>query len=539
MNTLRLYDYQEQMLREIEDVLSEPSTQYVLTGGNRRLRQGRSVMVQMPTGTGKTFLMAAVIGRFLDRNPQGGVWIVAHRRELVAQIQEILARFGIGRLAERRNGIRVMSIQWLSRHVREIQTAPGLIVVDEAHHSVAPTYQKLWESFPEARKLGMTATPCRMQKRGFPPLFDQLLTSWSINEFIRKGRLSLYDYVVINRNSEEQITIDGLKKRGADGDFSTVEMEEKLNTEAIIGRLYKSVERYANGKKGIVYAIDIRHARKIAELYARNGMRAEAIDSKTPALRRKRVVEDFKAGRIDCLVNVNLFDEGFDCPDVEFIQMARPTLSLSKYMQMIGRGLRVHPDKKLCVIIDNVGLYRLFGLPNAERDWPAMFAGEVAGKGSLRRKRKEIRVINNDMEIVASHSHLLPQSKEERERYLERVEPFEKDGRWGLRVGEEIILNPIYMKIMPFVGKYSAFELIPNNWGVLLRNGKQYIPAQFRSIEILPDGDAIMTRNEISRRRVHLDTTFSDPQDRWEWWGFKGPFGEGPHSSSGHHMLCM
>ncbi len=526
MNAIRLYDYQEQMFRQIGEELSRRNPQFVRTDGTHIVRLGRSVMVQMPTGTGKTVLMAAVINRFLKENKESEVWVVAHRRELVEQVKDTLARFGIGSidgtepLQGNRRSVRVMSIQWLSRHVSEIRTKPGLVVIDEAHHSLASTYRELWIHFPEARKLGLTATPCRMQRKGFTSLFDTLLMSWSIDEFIRKGRLSLYDYVVTNRNSEEQIAIDGLEKRAADGDFSTSEMEDKLNTDAIINRLCRSTERYACGKKGIVYAIDIRHARNIAEHYAARGIKAVAIDSKTPSAERKRIVEDFKAGRIDCMVNVNLFDEGFDCPDVEFIQLARPTLSLAKYLQMIGRGLRVHPDKKMCVIIDNVGLYRLFGLPNADRDWHSMFNGMTAGKGTLRRKQTGVRIIDNNMEIVANHSRLLPQSKEEQEKYLEHVEPFEKDGRWGLRVGEEIILHPMYLMITPFVGKYCAFEQVPNRWGILLRNGKQYIHAQFRSIEILPDGDAIMSRNEISKRRVHLDTTLTDAQDKWEWWGF-------------------
>ncbi|MCD8317900.1 MAG: hypothetical protein LUC45_03170 [Paraprevotella sp.] len=219
-------------------------------------------------------------------------------------------------------------------------------------------------------------------------------------------------------------------------------------------------------------------------------------------------------------MNVNLFDEGFDCPEVEFIQMARPTLSLSKYMQMIGRGLRVHPDKRLCVLIDNAGLYRSFGLPDAERDWVAMFVGETVGKGYIKRRlRNEIRTVNNEMDVVANHSRLCLRSETEREKYFEKAEPFEKDGRWGLRVGNDVILRPVYRRITPFVGKYSTYELSPNRRGVLLRNGRPYIQAQFRSIEILPNGDSIMTRSEISKRKVHLDTTLTDTKDLWEWWG--------------------
>lgn len=524
MTEVRLYDYQREMLSRIVAELAEPSGRSLPVGGGVA---GRSVMVQMPTGTGKTYLMAAVVCGFLrdaDKgNGCGEVWILAHRRELTGQIGAALERFGIC-CADGPGacgcGVRVMSVQWLARNAGKVEGVPGLVIIDEAHHALAATYKRLWTDYPGARKLGLTATPCRMQRHGFTSLFDVLLTSWSIKEFIRRGRLSLYDYVVTGRNSEEQIAVDALERRGADGDYSLPEMGRKLNAAPMIARLYDSLMRYAGGKKGIVYAIDISHARNIADYYSAHGIKAVAIDCRTSASLRESMIADFKAGRTDCIVNVNLFDEGFDCPDVEFIQMARPTLSLSKYMQMIGRGLRVHSGKKMCVLIDNVGLCRMFGLPDADRDWQSMFYGRSAGRGRPDRLRRNgIRTVSNEMEVVANHSRLLPQTASEREKYLDGVEPFEKDGRWGLRVGDDIILRPVYLRITPFVGKYSTFELMPDKWGVLLRNGKQYIHAEFRSIELLPDGDAIMTRNEISRRRVHLDTTLTDFKDVWEWWG--------------------
>lgn len=523
MTKVCLFDYQKEMLRRISAELAKPPVKDITLPGGKKVKLGRSIMVQMPTGTGKTYLMAAVIRRVRSK---GEIWIIAHRRELVEQMKETLTRFGItfseGKDADGRKKakVRVMSIQWLSRNTGKIKAQPGLIVIDEAHHSLAATYQNLWGTYPQTTRLGFTATPCRMRKESFTLLWDYLLTSWSIKEFIHKGRLALYDYVVIGRDSEEQIIIDSFEKRGADGDFSKSEMEKKLNITKAISRLYRSVDKYAHGKKGIVYAIDINHAKRIADYYAGQGLRAVAIDSKTPAAQRAQMVDDFKRGKTDCIVNVNLFDEGFDCPDVEFIQMARPTLSLAKYMQMIGRGLRTHPDKKMCVLIDNAGLYRMFGLPDAERDWLATFKGKAAGKGCPDKlRRQNIRIVCNDMEIVANHSRMLPQSAEEQDKFFEKSEPFEENGRWGLRVGDEVILKPFYLAITPFVGKYCTFEHVTGLWGILLRNGRQYIPANFKKIELLPNGDATLIKNEISRRTVHLDTTLTDKKDIWEWWG--------------------
>ena len=416
MKDIQLYDYQREMSERIEVAF----------------RSCQSVMVQMPTGTGKTVLLAEQVKREERRGKNPCVWIVVHRRELVEQIRETLetmtSSFSTSGTAlsflSDNSRIKVMSIQWLSRHYQEMEEIPSLIVIDEAHHAVAKTYKEVMDAYPEAKKLGLTATPCRLTRRGFTDLFDVLLQSWSAKKFIADGWLSLYDYMSIREDSGDWRLVNSLKKRGADGDFSLREMSEKMNVQPSIERLCDTVIRYAANKKGITYAIDIAHAEHIAEAYRQHGINAVAISSKTPIEERKEIIERFKETSIDSkpnyaslsltkplgetlsadskadvrdkpleqkaniqvLVNVDLFGEGFDCPDVEFIQLARPTLSLAKYLQQVGRGMRVFEGKKYCLILDNVGLYRLFGLPSDDRDWQAMFEGRVAGKGILTEK---------------------------------------------------------------------------------------------------------------------------------------------------------
>ena len=382
MTEMKLFDYQKDMVMRIE----------------KAFRLYRSVMAQMPTGTGKTVVLASVVESFLGEHPLKSVWIVAHRRELVSQIQETIERVFSNRLAEKEDGssdnliekpldsslftlrsslIKAMSIQWLARHYDEIGEEPGMIVIDEAHHALAKTYKEMWDRFPKAKFLGLTATPCRLNGKGFTDLFDVLVQSWSVPEFISKGRLATYDFVSIKSNGVTQRLIDSLQKRGADGDYQNKEMDMLLNKRPSIERLYRSFEEYGKDRKGIVYAINISHAKKIVELYQEHGIKAVAIDSKTPAAERQADIEAFKKGDIQVLVNVDIFSEGFDCPDVEFVQLARPTLSLAKYLQMVGRGLRVAKGKKCCVIIDNVGLYRVFGLPSQIWDWKATFEGRL------------------------------------------------------------------------------------------------------------------------------------------------------------------
>ena len=534
----------------------------------------------MPTGTGKTVLLASVVESFLREHSDCNVWIVAHRRELVSQIRETIERVfskthpssltlkggstafpkplspqGTGDVTALRCSeplrskvggpskvspdclsasaskevsgyspdflsasaftvpIKAVSIQWLAKHYDEIEEEPGMIVIDEAHHALAKTYKEMWERFPNAKFLGLTATPCRLNGKGFTDLFDVLVQSWGVPEFISKGRLATYDFVSIKSDGVTQRLIDSLQKRGADGDYQNKEMDLLLNKKPSIERLYRSFEEYGKDRKGIVYAINISHANAIAEFYREHGIAAVAIDSKTPSSLRKELIERFKASSLsfskthpssltlkggstafpkplspqgtgdvtapprrseplrskvggpskvspDCagwdrlgatclrpadkvgdrlaatclraadgvadelapiqvLVNVDIFSEGFDCPDVEFVQLARPTLSLAKYLQMVGRGLRVAKGKKNCLIIDNVGLYRVFGLPSQVWNWNAMFEGKLkVGKKKETPKERDFFLMygkqetmsvgqDSEMMMVMSHEELM------------------------------------------------------------------------------------------------------------------------------------
>ena len=310
--------------------------------------------------------------------------------------------------------IKVMSIQWLSRHYGEMEEKPGLIVIDEAHHALAETYAEVMNAYPKAKKLGLTATPYRLNGKGFTDLFDTLLCSWSMEKFIAEGRLSLYDYYSIKPDSAAQLLIDSLQKRGADGDYQQKELNEVMDVRPSLERLCLTIKKYVPGKKGIVYAISIQHAEHIAEFYRENGIKAVAISSKTPLAERQELIDRFKSSslssslnsasntsdEIEVLVSVDLFSEGFDCPDVEFIQLARPTLSLAKYMQMVGRGLRVAEGKEYCVILDNVGLYKRFGLPSVDRDWQSMFEGRTSLENILQEACMQVNSHNCRMDLM-------------------------------------------------------------------------------------------------------------------------------------------
>ena len=724
MKEIKLFDYQEDMKERIE----------------KALRLHRSVMAQMPTGTGKTVLLASVVESFLREHSNCNVWIVAHRRELVSQIRETIERVfsktpsllykdfsnhpvnsskitpslftlkegstshpdpltlrgeggnrptrcseplrskvggpskvspdcvGWDRLAatclrpteglDDRLGmsgaskvspdcagwdrlgaaclragdglgdhlgmsgaskvspdclsasafnvpIKAVSIQWLSKHYDEIEEEPGMIVIDEAHHALAKTYKEMWERFPKAKFLGLTATPCRLNGKGFNDLFDVLVQSWSVPEFISKGRLATYDFVSIKSDGVTQRLIDSLQKRGADGDYQNKEMDMLLNKKPSIERLYRSLEEFGKDRKGIVYAINISHANAIAEFYREHGIAAVAIDSKTPSSLRKELIERFKASNTsfsnhpiplskegifsnhpvnsskitpslftikegstshpdpltlrgeggnrptrcseplrskdggpskvspDCagwdrltdtclragdglgatclraadgvgdrladtclragdglgatclrpadglapiqvLVNVDIFSEGFDCPDVEFVQLARPTLSLAKYLQMVGRGLRVAKGKKNCVIIDNVGLYRVFGLPSQVWNWNAMFEGKLkVGKRKETPKDREFFLMNEKQDDI-------------------RIHP---DSEMMMVMSHEELLQTLqYREFVDSKGEFAIIKLPDGKMTVVNRQGEQVLePGDYYDMKLL-DGNILFYR---------------------------------------------
>ena len=581
MKKIELFDYQEDMKSQIEKALC----------------LHRSVMAQMPTGTGKTYLLTAVIDSFVRANSKAKVWIVAHRRELVSQIDETVRKFHSYSSATSSllSSVKAMSIQWLMKHYDEIEEEPGLIVIDEAHHALAKTYKEMWERFPKAKFLGLTATPCRLNGKGFTDLFDVLVQSWDVPEFISKGRLATYDFVSIKSDGVTQRLIDSLQKRGADGDYQNKEMDMLLNKKPSIERLYRSLEEFGKDRKGIVYAINISHANAIAEFYREHGIAAVAIDSKTPSSLRKELIERFKASSntsqyfskthpssltlkggstafpkplspqgtgdvtalrcseplrskvggpskvspdcagwdrlgmsgaskvspdcagwdrlgmsgaskvspdcagwdrlgatclrpadgaadrladgaapIQVLVNVDIFSEGFDCPDVEFVQLARPTLSLAKYLQMVGRGLRVAKGKKNCVIIDNVGLYRVFGLPSQVWNWNAMFEGKLkVGKKKETAKEREFFLMSKVQDCIQIH----PESE-----------------MMMVMSHEELLQTIQYREFVDSKGEFAIIKLPDGKMTVVNRQGEQVLePGDYYDMKLL-DGNILFYR---------------------------------------------
>jgi len=375
----------------------------------------RAVMLQMPTGTGKTRLFVSVLKDLhkyaAESKKQIRVLILVHRVELIDQISEELGvRYGLAhgfihsKDRERRKfPFQIASVQTLNRRLDNWKDYGfDFIIVDEAHHVLAESYRKIINTFPNAKILGVTATPYRLSGVGFRPEFDKLIVSDSIQEFINKGYLCNYEYYSISPFSYVQNEINNIQGTDASGDFANTEMQRVCDQDKIRAQIVETYLNYAKGKKGIVYTINKTHNKHLCEAFCAKGLKAVAIDSDTDVEERERMIEDFKQNKIDIICNVDIFSEGFDCPDIEFVQLARPTKSLSLYLQQVGRGLRISANKEKTIFLDNVGLYNRFGVPAANRYWEDYFEGiegASESKGSSKGDKSEKESIRRERDL--------------------------------------------------------------------------------------------------------------------------------------------
>ncbi len=376
-----------------------------------------SVMLQMPTGTGKTRLFVSLAKDLhywgAENKCAVKILFLAHRVELIEQISNTLGlkynlAHGIimANNDERKDWpLQVGSVPTLNRRLdRWADKNFDIIVIDEAHHTTADSYKRILKTYPNAKVLGVTATPYRMSGVGFKEEYEHIIISEPVSKYIENKWLCDYDYYSIKPSSKVQKDIENIKL-GFDGDYLESDMAATLDKDHIRAKIVDTYLTYAKGKKGIVYTINQQHNNHVCEQFNLNNIPAKAIDSKTPKEDRRQIIADFKKGLFDVLCNVNIFSEGFDCPDIEFVQLARPTKSLSMYLQQVGRGLRIFEGKERSIFLDNVGLYNRFGLPSANRQWRRHFEGkqgasepEVVESNSTG-ERREVNWIEGDESI--------------------------------------------------------------------------------------------------------------------------------------------
>lgn len=318
------------------------------------------VLLVAPTGAGKTTVFSYIISRAATL--QRRCCVVAHRRELIDQASRRLDLYGID------HGI-VMANHWRHRPLASVQVASidtlrnrhnlGLfefIVVDEAHHAAANSYLGFIGRNPAAKVLGVTATPYRADGRGLGDLFQTMLVMAQPRDLVERGFL-----VPPRIFAPSAPDLDGVSTRG--GDFDQDELEQRCDQAKIIGDVVEHWMKLARGRPTLAFAVSIRHSHHIVEAFREAGIAAAHIDANTPKDERQARQVALAAGQLQVLSNVGIMTEGTDIPAVSCIIHARPTKSLGLYIQITGRGLRRHGEKRDCIVLDHAGLVHQHGTP--------------------------------------------------------------------------------------------------------------------------------------------------------------------------------
>ena len=356
----------------------------------------RSVLFQMPTGTGKTVLFAEIVNKGYRKDRH--IIVVAHRQELIEQIVGKLEGIGVeagiimaGEKEDYSKKVQVASIQTLVRRRYPAPDSVNLVIIDEAHHAKAATYRKLWSTFSSAKFLGVTATPIRLNGSGFDDMFDALVVSPPVRDFVQNNYLvKLKHFICFNPE------LKGVKVRG--GDYVASMLHRVVLEEGMMANLTEAYRKYVGDRPMIVFAVDVEHSKSIIEQYLEQGIAAAHIDGNTPRTERIDTVNRFRNGEIKVVSNVNIITEGFDFPECEAVQIARPTKSLTLYLQMAGRVMRRAANKRFGLLLDHAGLWMEHGPADADREWSlegvpkkAAVEREFVGFDDLGRVRKADR----------------------------------------------------------------------------------------------------------------------------------------------------
>lgn len=418
---VKLRDYQTEGIRKIFEAW-DPQRQNI-----------KRILFQMPTGTGKTTVFAEIVRRAQWKNKH--VLIVVHRSELVEQIADRLKSFGVlaGIITanikpDTDREVQVATIQTLSR--RNYPKAE-IVIIDECHHSKADTYKQLWTIYPDARFLGVTATPVRIDGEGFNDLYDVLIPTGSLSYFFEHGYLARVKHLVCGIPD-----VSGVKERMKEYD---VEMLRNVMLDnSVMANLVDSYKRHGLGKRAIVFAVDTEHSQTIVQRYQEAGIPSAHVDAKTPRKQRQGILEKFRSGEILVLSNVDIVSEGFDVPDCEVVQLARPTKSLVLYLQQVGRCMRPAKGKSFGIVLDNAGLWLEHGLSYVDREW----ALEGAGHGKKRSNGPQkiiVADVNGIIREVATPSEAEGLELLEINEELERLLIFESFIKLARQNGHKLI----------------------------------------------------------------------------------------------------
>ncbi len=328
----------------------------------------RAILVS-PTGSGKTRMAIRIMQGAAE---QGNVvWFIVHRRELCKQTSREFWKAGVshGMIMSGKGRstlpVQVGTIGTAANRISKIHPSqrPRVIVFDEAHRSVAPSFQKLIDACPDAYIIGLTATPERSDGKGLGEIYNDMVEVAQMRWLIDQRYLC--DYRLVAPTEGPDLT--GVRTKA--GDYDSRDIEERMDRPTITGDAIAAYRKFANGKRCMVFCATIKHSESTCAQYNAAGIRAEHIDGTHSDTEREDALNRFRRGETLVLCSVQLAIEGLDIPAVEAVQQLRPTKSIIVYLQLIGRGLRMEDGKKELIILDQVNNWKHHGLPDEEREW--------------------------------------------------------------------------------------------------------------------------------------------------------------------------
>lgn len=374
------------------------------------------VLAVLPCGGGKTVMFAYICASHLQKNPNGYVWFLVHRQELIDQTIKTFDENGISR-----DRVLIAMVQSVSRHL-DRYLSPSLIVFDEAHHATAGTWTKIVNAHFHSPIIGLTATPCRLDGSSLGSIFGVMSIGVSAKWLIEHKYLSEYDYYAPAVDFDEA----AWKLKGSDYDLESVSIS--MDKPKIYGDILKYIDI---NRKTIIYAPTIKFSKKLEEML---GSICKHFDGDTPKEERKQIIEDFRSGKIRILTNVNLIGEGFDVPDCDCCILLRPTMSVALYIQQACRCLRYKIGKR-AVVYDMVGNVYKHGLPTDDREWFLDRLVKVRNKSND--KDFLVRTCGNCYRVYAGQGRICPycgfdngktkaELKIEHDMELKKIEALEK-----------------------------------------------------------------------------------------------------------------
>lgn len=326
----------------------------------------KGVLIQSPPGSGKSVIIATIAKLATDK--KNHVLFIVHRKELVEQIQNTFSRQQVDE-----QYTTIMTVGKVANRLDRLPY-PSIIITDETHHSRAKTYKKIYDYYSKSFRLGFTATPWRMNGKGFTDIYDEMIRGKEVDWLIENNFLAPFDYYAPTLADLEKL------KTSSHGDYTKKSMDDAVSN-AIFGDVVEHYKHLANGRKAILYAHSIEASKRLAETFNEKGIKAIHADSKTPPKERSEIMDKFRKGEIPVLCNVDLISEGFDVPDCSCVILVRPTASLVLYLQQSMRSMRYQKGKR-AIIIDHVGNYARHGLPNTEHEWTI--------KSRAKKKKREV-----------------------------------------------------------------------------------------------------------------------------------------------------